>query len=133
MKAGQLLSIDAGDLLPPEVAEVLAKLQSDAEPVDFEAMREGGTRRSRRREALPLRRSRRGRRLLSIGQVYRTTVDGQAVAVKIQYPGVAESIDSDLGLLKKSPKEQTLSAGRNFDDFVNEPRQVLHFRGRLSA
>ncbi len=40
MKAGQLLSIDAGDLLPPEVSEVLAKLQSDAEPIDFAPMRE---------------------------------------------------------------------------------------------
>jgi predicted unusual protein kinase regulating ubiquinone biosynthesis (AarF/ABC1/UbiB family) len=33
----------------------------------------------------------------SIGQVYRATLkDGTAVAVKVQYPGVAEAIDADL-------------------------------------
>ena len=33
----------------------------------------------------------------SIGQVHRaTTLDGEAVVVKVQYPGVAEAVDSDL-------------------------------------
>lgn len=37
----------------------------------------------------------------SIGQVHSaTTVDGQKVAVKVQFPGVADSIDSDIANLK---------------------------------
>ncbi|HER40341.1 MAG TPA: AarF/ABC1/UbiB kinase family protein, partial [Salinimicrobium catena] len=36
----------------------------------------------------------------SIGQVHRATNDGKDLAVKIQYPGVAESISSDLAMLK---------------------------------
>ena len=37
----------------------------------------------------------------SIGQVHRaTTHDGRAVMVKVQYPGVAESVQSDLNNLK---------------------------------
>ncbi len=36
----------------------------------------------------------------SIGQVHRATSDGRALAVKIQYPGIAESIKSDLALVK---------------------------------
>ena len=36
----------------------------------------------------------------SIGQVHQATLDGQRLAVKIQYPGVAESISSDLAMLK---------------------------------
>lgn len=36
----------------------------------------------------------------SIGQVHEAFKDGQRLAVKIQYPGVAESIQSDLALLK---------------------------------
>src|ERR1700712_2709657 len=33
----------------------------------------------------------------SIGQVHRaTTLEGDAVVVKVQYPGVAEAVDSDL-------------------------------------
>lgn len=36
----------------------------------------------------------------SIGQVHRAVKDGKALAVKIQYPGVAKSISSDLRLVK---------------------------------
>ncbi len=36
----------------------------------------------------------------SIGQVHVATKDGKKLAVKIQYPGVAESISSDLALVK---------------------------------
>lgn len=37
----------------------------------------------------------------SIGQVHRAiTLDGKDVVVKVQYPGVAESISSDLGYLR---------------------------------
>lgn len=36
----------------------------------------------------------------SIGQVHRARKDGQELAVKIQYPGVADSISSDLALVK---------------------------------
>ncbi|KAK3287569.1 hypothetical protein CYMTET_4929, partial [Cymbomonas tetramitiformis] len=38
----------------------------------------------------------------SIGQVHRATLlDGQEVAVKVQFPGVARSIDSDLNNLER--------------------------------
>ena len=36
----------------------------------------------------------------SIGQVHKATKDGKKLAVKIQYPGVADSISSDLALVK---------------------------------
>lgn len=36
----------------------------------------------------------------SIGQVHKATKDGKELAVKIQYPGVAQSIGSDLALVK---------------------------------
>jgi len=36
----------------------------------------------------------------SIGQVHQATLDGKKLAVKIQYPGVADSIDSDLAVIK---------------------------------
>src|SRR6202035_5174139 len=36
----------------------------------------------------------------SIGQVHRAiTLDGRAVAVKVQYPGIAETIAADLGIV----------------------------------
>ncbi|WP_026915442.1 ABC1 kinase family protein [Christiangramia portivictoriae] len=36
----------------------------------------------------------------SIGQVHKATKDGKKLAVKIQYPGVADSISSDLAMVK---------------------------------
>lgn len=36
----------------------------------------------------------------SIGQVHKATKDGKTLAVKVQYPGVADSISSDLKLIK---------------------------------
>ncbi len=36
----------------------------------------------------------------SIGQVHKASLDGKPLAVKIQYPGIAESISSDLALVK---------------------------------
>lgn len=36
----------------------------------------------------------------SIGQVHRAELDGKLLAVKVQYPGVAESVKSDLKLVK---------------------------------
>ncbi|MCK6544666.1 AarF/ABC1/UbiB kinase family protein [Myxococcota bacterium] len=102
MKAGQLLSIDASDLLPPEALEILGKLQGKAEPIDFEVIRsileaELGAERLARLERLdPI-----AAAAASIGQVHTAHVDGTRVAVKVQYPGIAESIDSDIALLEK--------------------------------
>ena len=36
----------------------------------------------------------------SIGQVHRATKDGRAYAVKVQYPGVRESLRNDLRVVK---------------------------------
>jgi predicted unusual protein kinase regulating ubiquinone biosynthesis (AarF/ABC1/UbiB family) len=98
MKLGQLLSLEGDDLLPPEFAEALATLRADAN-----AMPEAQLRRVLAEEWTPAWRDRVAELELapiaaaSIGQVHRATAhDGAPLALKIQYPGVAESIDSDV-------------------------------------
>lgn len=113
MKAGQFLSIDASDLLPPEAAEVLRSLQSDAEPMAFESVRavileDLGPDGLARLEGL----EERPAAAASIGQVHTATVDGRKVAVKVQYPGVAESIPSDLSVLRKVAASFLVASGR---------------------
>ncbi|MEM9831832.1 MAG: AarF/ABC1/UbiB kinase family protein [Bacteroidota bacterium] len=44
--------------------------------------------------------SRSAKNAASIGQVHQATLDGKQLAVKIQYPGVANSISSDLKIVK---------------------------------
>ncbi len=102
MKAGQMLSIDASDLLPPEALEILSKLQGQAEPIDFEVMR-GVLERELGPDKLSLltELDQTAVASASIGQVYRATAFGAPVAVKVQYPGISESIDADIDLLEK--------------------------------
>lgn len=127
MKAGQLLSIDASDLLPPEAMDVLARLQSEAEPVSFVVMSQVldadlGERRDRLVvEPEPAASA-------SIGQVHRGTFEGRDVAVKIQYPGIRESIDSDIGALERVASSFVSVARRQIDlaDTFRELRSILH-------
>jgi predicted unusual protein kinase regulating ubiquinone biosynthesis (AarF/ABC1/UbiB family) len=129
MKAGQLLSMDAGDFLPAEALAILSKLQGEAEPVDFAVMRavlveELGEDRLRLLEGL----SEVPAASASIGQVYRATAFGAPVAVKVQYPGVRESIDSDLAILQKIGSGALFLGGRSIDTsgVFDELRTVLH-------
>ncbi len=129
MKAGQLLSIESGDFLPPEAQAVLGKLQAQAEPVDFVAMRQVliedlGYDRLAAFEGL----DETPAASASIGQVYRARAGGVPVAVKVQYPGVRESIDSDLSLLEKLGSSWLSLTGRDIDvsGVFEELRGVLH-------
>jgi predicted unusual protein kinase regulating ubiquinone biosynthesis (AarF/ABC1/UbiB family) len=110
MKVGQTLSaVDLG-LVPEEVRpqfqEILAALQQDAKPMPFKSIRKVIE------EDL-------GERLgeafadfdeqpiaaASIGQVHRAVLDdGREVAVKVQYPGIAEAVHADMQNLRLALK-----------------------------
>ncbi len=129
MKAGQLLSIDASDVLPPEAMAILAQLQAGAEPVEFENLRsvlvqELGPDWGRAFDSFDTRPS----ASASIGQVHRAAVDGVAVAVKIQYPTVSESIDSDLDVLQKLGNGWRAVSRSKIDlaGVFEELRSILH-------
>lgn len=127
MKVGQMLSTDP-ELLPPEVSEQLSLLQRDAPPMPFAVVRQvvetalGGSLGDLFREF-----SEQSLGAASIGQVHRAiTADGQEVAVKIQYPGIADTIESDmknlgalLGFARAAvPKER-------LDMYLEEVTEVL--------
>ena len=98
MKLGQMISMDAGDLLPAELTAILARLRNQAyrmppQQLDRVLATEWGRdwrRQFRRFDATPI-------AAASIGQVHRAELpDGRVLAIKVQYPGVAESIDADV-------------------------------------
>ena len=98
MKVGQLLSMDAGQVLPPELSEILSRLRADAEPMPQAQLQAvlsrhwGRDWRARFEHFSP-----HPIAAASIGQVHRgRTKDGRDVAIKIQYPGIRNSIDSDV-------------------------------------
>ena len=108
MKVGQMLSMDTGDFLPRELADILARLRDDARfmPVDqlCDVMEDAfGT----DWESMFYNFDMQPIAAASIGQVHRTlSPEGYDIVLKIQYPGVADSIDSDVnnitGLLRLS-------------------------------
>ena len=98
MKLGQLLSLEGDQLLPAEFADALAVLRASADAMPASQVRrvlgreygKGWEARFRRFDFEPV-------AAASIGQVHRAlTVDGRDLALKIQYPGVAGSIDDDV-------------------------------------
>jgi predicted unusual protein kinase regulating ubiquinone biosynthesis (AarF/ABC1/UbiB family) len=98
MKVGQMLSLWGDDILPQELTRALAILRADADAMPAaqlhrvlgRAYGRGWAARFQRFDEAPV-------AAASIGQVHRAmTADGRDVALKIQYPGVARSIDADV-------------------------------------
>ncbi len=107
MKAGQLLSMETADLLPPEMADILSRLRSEGHfmpPAQLKKVLAAEWGRNflkhfKRFDIHPI-------AAASIGQVHRAqTKDGRDLAIKVQFPGIRNSIDSDmrnLGLVARA-------------------------------
>lgn len=61
----------------------------------------------------------------SIGQVHKAEKDGKKLAVKIQYPGVAQSISSDLSLVKPIAVKMFNIRGKDSDKYFKEVENKL--------
>ncbi len=61
----------------------------------------------------------------SIGQVHQATKDGKELAIKIQYPGVADSISSDLAMVKPVAIKMFNIKGKDSDKYFQEVEQKL--------
>ncbi len=98
MKLGQMLSFVSDDI-PEEFRAALASLQASAPPMDFALLRAVAEEElGRPLERAFARFDEKPLASASIGQVHRATLPtGEDVAVKIQYPGVADAIRADLG------------------------------------
>ena len=61
----------------------------------------------------------------SIGQVHKAKKNGKVLAVKIQYPGVANSISSDLALVKPIAIRMFNLQGKDSDKYFKEVEEKL--------
>ncbi len=97
MKLGQMLATDP-ELLPPEFVDQLSLLQHSAPAMDFATVKAAIERAFERPlDELYAEFSEEPIGAASIGQVHQArTRDGMAVAVKVQYPGIADTIRSDM-------------------------------------
>lgn len=137
MKVGQLMSVYGEHFLPPEVNAVLKTLQNQSPPLEWEAI-EKVIRRQLSPEQLSLIEiEQEPWASASLGQVHRARrrSDGQAddqgneklLAMKIQYPGVDQAIESDLATLRRVLSfSKLIPKGQNYDELFKEIRYMLH-------
>ena len=150
MKLGQMLSMDAGVVLPPEMAAIMASLRDGAvhmPPKQLQGVLDaewgaGWHKRFAHFDVRPF-------AAASIGQVHRArTRDGRDLAIKVQYPGVRASIDSDIdnvaALLRLPglvPREMDLGPMlreaklqlHQEADYVSEARNLAAFHDLLAG
>ena len=102
MKFGQLLSLDETVILSPELAAIFAQLQSSGYSMKPSQLKkvlnqnwgDDWLKHFKHFDVRPF-------AAASIGQVHRASLkSGEVVAIKVQFPGVKQSIDSDLATLK---------------------------------
>lgn len=129
MKIGQLVSMDTGEFLPPEMAQIMARLRNDAHfmpPAQLKQVLNSNwpdkwLSAFTKFDVRPI-------AAASIGQVHRAQLkDGTDLAIKVQYPGVAKSIDSDVAnvgaLMRMSG---LLPKGFELAPYLDEARKQLH-------
>ena len=129
MKIGQLMSMDSGEVLPPELAQIMARLRDDAHFMPPAQLKQvlnaewpkGWLQCFETFDVRPI-------AAASIGQVHRAKLkDGRDLAIKVQYPGVAKSIDSDVAnvgaLMRMSG---LLPKGFELGPYLKAAREQLH-------
>ena len=128
MKVGQLLSTDP-ELISKDFADALVRLQREAPPMSYSEIVEqveSAFDRPMRDvfvffDPTPI-------GAASIGQVHRARLDdGLDVVVKIQYPGVADSIDSDLNNIRTMLKlARGIISPQRVDEIIKETAATMH-------
>ncbi|TVR45957.1 MAG: AarF/ABC1/UbiB kinase family protein [Puniceicoccaceae bacterium] len=125
LKVAQMLSIDQ-TLLPDVYAKAFSQAHYSAPPLSYPLVvrtfeRELG----RRPDDVFDHFSRRAVCGASIGQIHRAEKDGRTLAVKVQYPGVAESLASDLRLIRPVAMKLFDLTAAELDYFLGEVRERL--------
>ena len=129
MKVGQMLALYGEHFFPKEIVETLKSLNQDSAPLEWEVIEPVLSRRLSADQLAKLEIEKTALAAASMGQVHKATIksSGEVICLKIQYPGVAKAIESDiktlrsiLGMFKMIPKQ---SAG--FEQMMTELKAML--------
>jgi predicted unusual protein kinase regulating ubiquinone biosynthesis (AarF/ABC1/UbiB family) len=136
MKVGQLLSLEGDDVAPGDFIAALAVLRAEGHAMPDAQLRRvlgrawgrGWEQRFRYFGMEPI-------AAASIGQVHRAiATDGRELAVKVQYPGVARTIDSDVDNLASVLRlARMLPGGVDVSAILAESKRQLHQEANYRA
>lgn len=128
MKLGQLLSLDLGDYLPPEIIRVLSELHNKSSFLPFEDIESLLQRELKEKFSEFESLSTSPIAAASIGQVHKAILHGQEVVIKVQYPGIDQTIPSDMKVLEFLVKQLrffTDTKNIDFSSLLTEVETVL--------
>ena len=128
VKIGQMLALLGEHFLPPALTEALHELESQTQPVPFDAL-EPQLRAALGRKLGELDIEHKAIAAASLAQVHRATIKatGEQICLKIQYPGLAEVIDADFdAVVRMLLLARWIKAGRDLDDWLGSMREQLH-------
>ena len=125
LKVAQMLSMDK-NLLPTAYQNQFAMAQYSAPPLSFPLVVKTFERYFKKRpNEIFDTFSQSAANAASIGQVHKATNKGKTLAVKIQYPGVADSVKSDLAMVKPIALRMFKLNAAEYDEFIGEVQSKL--------
>ncbi|CAM3989021.1 AarF/ABC1/UbiB kinase family protein [Psychrobacter arenosus] len=128
VKIGQMLALYGEHFLPPEITEALQSLNDNTATLSWTSMQKtlkaqlGDLYAELEIDPVPI-------GTASLAQVHKAIIreTGQLVVLKVQYPGVADAIDSDLSLFKHLLRvTKAVPQTRIFDEWFAEIQDLLH-------
>ncbi len=120
LKVAQMLSMDK-NLLPSAYQQQFAMAQYSAPPLSYPlVVRTFEKSLKKKPTELFETFSTSASNAASIGQVHQATWKGKKLAVKIQYPGVADSVKSDLAMVKPIALRMFKLNPAEYDEFIGE-------------
>jgi predicted unusual protein kinase regulating ubiquinone biosynthesis (AarF/ABC1/UbiB family) len=128
VKIGQMMALFGEHFLPPVLAEAMHDLGDNTEPMDWESV-EPVLRESLGDRYAELDIEHQALAAASLAQVHVATVraTGEQICLKVQYPGLADVIDSDFdAVVRMLVLARWLPAGRDLDDWLQSMRAHLH-------
>jgi len=129
VKIGQMMALYGEHFLPEEVTDALHTLEEQTAVLEWPAMRavlidELGEARLSELDINP-----NPIGAASIGQVHKAVrkSDGRVICLKVQYPGVADAVDSDLDAVERLMKLLKLNPmTKDFHGWLEEIRVMMH-------
>ncbi|WP_111859142.1 ABC1 kinase family protein [Acinetobacter sp. CFCC 10889] len=128
VKIGQMMALYGEHFLPEEITQALNTLNNQTVALAWPAIKEQLVNQlGAKLDDLTIDHEPIG--TASLAQVHRATrkSDGLELVLKIQYPGVAEAIDSDMSLFRNMLKlTRMVPQTREFDQWFEEVRDMMH-------
>jgi predicted unusual protein kinase regulating ubiquinone biosynthesis (AarF/ABC1/UbiB family) len=125
LKVAQMLSMDK-NLLPQAYQQKFAMAQYSAPPLSYPlVVKTFKTYFGKGPEAIFDTFSHSAKNAASMGQVHQATLGSKKLAVKIQYPGVGDSVRSDLAMVKPIALSMFKLNPVEYDSFIEEVEQRM--------